>query len=240
MPDPADVVFEDESFIAFNKPSGLLVSPDRWKPDRPSLHAWVHERFSPEWNEVYRIDADTSGLVLFAKNKAALGALAGQIEKGRAHKYFVALIRRHIEPPAGEMRHQLAQDHTRPGRMRVVKRGREAVTKYETLESWRNFSWLKLEPLTGRTHQIRVQLAHQRCPILCDAFYGTTAPLLLSTFKRRYKESAGEERPLLARLALHAERLAFTHPVSGAETEITAPLFKDMRVALLQLQKYSK
>lgn len=238
--DLAELIFEDEALAAFNKPSGVLVAPDRWKPDRPCLCTWIRERHGPTWVNVHSLDAETSGLVLFAKTPTALGNLSRQLERRTAHKEYVALVRGHPEPAAGEIRMKIAADPANPGRSRVHRSGREALTEYQTLETWMRLAWVRLIPRTSRMHQLRVHLAHLHCPILCDGVYGRAAPLYLSLFKRRYKPTREAERPLLARLALHAERIVFAHPVTTAPTEIVAPLAHDLEVALKLLRKFAR
>jgi 23S rRNA pseudouridine955/2504/2580 synthase/23S rRNA pseudouridine1911/1915/1917 synthase len=123
------------------------------------------------------------------------------------------------------------------GMMTVFRKGKESITEYEVLESFRLYSWMQFRILTGRTHQIRVHMKHLGHPIVCDEMYGDGKPVFISTIKRNYKlsKTTEEERPILSRLALHAAQLRFV--LNGQEYELKAELPKDMRALLQQLEK---
>jgi len=240
------VLYEDDALVAFDKPSGLLVAPDRRNKASANLMDLVHAARGPDTANVHRLDADTSGLVLCAKTKPALDFLSGQFQSKTVAKTYTALTVG--IPRADEFTVDLVlkEDDAQPGRMCVVKKhGKASVTEFSVREKFPQpagrpaFACLECRPLTGRTHQIRVHLAATGTPILNDPFYGDATQLLLSDLKRGYKGRA-DERPLLARLALHAGTLTFTHPVSRARLTITAPLPKDFEVALKYLRKFAR
>jgi len=245
MPLPP-VLFEDDAVIAFDKPSGLLIAPDRWDKSRANLMDLVHEKMGHDTANVHRIDADTSGLVLCAKTKPALDFLSGQFQSKTVAKLYHAIT---VGLPASDeftVDLVLKEDDAKPGRMCVVKKhGKASVTDFTVLEKYPqpaarpSFAYLQCRPQTGRTHQIRVHLAASGTPILNDPFYGNETQLLLSDLKRGYK-GRQDERPLLARLALHAGALTFTHPVTREKITVTAPLPKDFDVALKYLRKFAK
>lgn len=239
MPALPPIVFEDEAAIAFDKPSGLLIAPDRWDKSRTNLMGLVHDAMGHGVANVHRIDADTSGLVLCAKTKPALDFLSGQFQAKTVEKTYHALV---VGAPAQDVfsvDFVLKEDDAAPGRMCVVKRhGKAAVTDFTVLERYGAFSLLECRPQTGRTHQIRVHLAASGTPILNDPFYGNDTRLLLSSLKRGYKGRAGE-KPLISRLALHASALTFTHPLSRERVTITAPLPHDFEIALKYLRKFA-
>lgn len=233
------VIFEDEALIAFDKPSGLLIAPDRWDKSRVNLMGLVHERMGHGVANVHRIDADTSGLVLCAKTKPALDFLSGQFQSKTVEKTYHALVVGAPPLDAYAVDFVLKEDEGAPGRMCVVKKhGKASVTEFKVLERFGAFSHLECRPLTGRTHQIRIHLSASGTPILNDPFYGNDTVLLLSGLKRGYKGRA-DERPLIARLALHAGGLTFTHPLSRERMTLTAPLPHDFEVALKYLRKFS-
>jgi 23S rRNA pseudouridine1911/1915/1917 synthase len=234
-----EVRFEDEHLIAFDKPSGLLVAPDRWDKDRDNLMAIVHKRWSPDWFNAHRLDQGTSGLLLCAKNREALRRLAAIFEKRQARKRYAALVAGAPEKDAGTLTMALADDPRRPGLMRTARDGQSAETRYEIVTRWRGCSLLRVWPLTGRTHQIRVHLAAIKCPIMGDVHYGGGAGLLLSRLKRGYKPPREGERPLIGRLALHADRLEFPHPVTGQPVVIESPLPHDFAVGIKYLDKFA-
>lgn len=264
MPLPP-VIFEDDSLIAFDKPSGLLVAPDRWDKKRENLMGLVHAKFGHGVANVHRLDADTSGLLLCAKTKPALDFVSGQFQSKTVAKIYhafvvvlpperamkvVAPIRdaNGVLPDAFTVDLALGEDEVNPGRMRVFKKrgGKECRTEFRTLERFgggrsadgASFAFVECRPLTGRTHQLRVHLAAAGAPILNDAFYGPPeVALKLSDFKRGYK-GRDDEKPLIARLALHASELALTHPVSREPLTLRAPLPHEFEVALKYLRKF--
>ncbi|AHF91372.1 RNA pseudouridine synthase [Opitutaceae bacterium TAV5] len=251
------VVYEDESMLAFDKPAGLLVAPDRWDKQRGYLMRLVHERYGPDTANVHRLDADTSGVLLCARNKPALDVLSGQFQSKAATKIYHALVV--VMPPDEAMKVgsvirdaqgllpdefavelALGADEARPGRMRVFRKrgGKACATRFRTLERFGRFAFVECRPLTGRTHQIRVHLAAAGAPILNDAFYGVPGAILkLSDLKRGYKGRA-DEKPLIARLALHASSLAVRHPVTREPVTMEAPLPGEFGIALRNLRKY--
>ncbi len=246
MPSLPPVIFEDESLIAFDKPSGLLIAPDRWDKSRVNLMDLVHEKMGHGVANVHRIDADTSGLVLCAKTKPALDFLSGQFQAKTVRKTYEALT---VGIPAADeftVDLVLKEDDAKLGRMCIVKKhGKASVTDFTVRAKFPQpagrpaFAHVECRPRTGRTHQIRVHLAAGGTPILNDPFYGNDAPLLLSGLKRGYKGRA-DERPLIARLALHAAALTFTHPVSREPCTIAAPRPHDLAVALKYLVKFAR
>lgn len=258
MPSLPPVIFEDEALIAFDKPSGLLIAPDRWDKSRVNLMSLVHDALGHGVANVHRLDADTSGLVLCTKTKAALDFVSGQFQSKTVEKVYFALVAAAgpcaapwaggAKPVAGaggalpeafRVDLVLKEDDANPGRMCVVrKHGKGAATDFAVRERFGAFTLLECRPQTGRTHQIRVHLAASGWPILNDPFYGGDTRLLLSDLKRGYKGRA-DEKPLLARLALHASALTFTHPLSRERITLTAPLPHDFEVALKYLRKFA-
>lgn len=258
MPTLPPVIYEDEALIAFDKPSGLLIAPDRWNKTRTNLMDLVHAALGHGVANVHRLDADTSGLVLCTKTKPALDFVSGQFQSKTVGKVYHALVVRGddcaapwaggtkpVARPDGTLPDEftvdlvLKEDDANPGRMCVVrKHGKGAVTDFTVRERFGAFTLLECRPQTGRTHQIRVHLAASGWPILNDPFYGNATPLLLSDLKRGYK-GRDDEKPLLARLALHAGSLTITHPLTRERVTLTAPLPRDFEVALKYLRKFA-
>lgn len=238
MPALPPVVFEDDALLVFDKPSGLLVAPDRWDKARVNLMGLVHARLGRNVANVHRLDADTSGLLLCAKTKPALDHLSGQFQSKTVAKVYHALVVGAPAMHAYTVDFVLKEDEAAPGRMCVVKKhGKAAVTEFRVLERFGEFALVECRPQTGRTHQIRVHLAASGTPILNDAFYGGDARLLLSDLKRGYKGRA-DEKPLIARLALHASELTVTHPVTREPLTVRSPLPHEFEVALKYLRRF--
>ena len=239
MSDLPPILYEDDAIIAFNKPSGLLIAPDRWDKNVENLMTMVHEKLSPDWFNAHRIDKDTSGIVLCAKTKPALDDLCRQFESKKIVKTYFALTRNTPRNDRGRIELALVEDSRKPGTMRISKSGKLAATEFEVVERWRKFALLRCTPLTGRTHQIRVHLASIRCLILGDPLYGNGKGLFLSEIKRDYKQKKHEaERPLIWRLALHAESVIFEHPVTHQPVTVTAPMPAEFELAIKYLRKY--
>lgn len=269
MPLPP-VIFEDDTLIAFDKPSGMLVAPDRWDKTRENLMGLVHAhpRYGHAVANVHRLDADTSGLLLCAKTKPALDFLSGQFQAKTVEKKYHAFVavlpaERAMKviapirdaagtlPEAFTVEVSLGEDERQPGRMRVFKGrgGKECASEFRTLERFGSgraaaapgvsYAFVECRPLTGRTHQLRVHLAAAGAPILNDPFYGDPElRLLLSDFKRGYK-GRDDEKPLIARLALHASELTLKHPVTREPLTLQAPLPHEFEVALKYLRKFA-
>jgi 23S rRNA pseudouridine955/2504/2580 synthase/23S rRNA pseudouridine1911/1915/1917 synthase len=230
------IVFEDDDFIALNKPSGLLSIPDR-EGKELSLKKLLQEKYDHIFT-VHRLDKDTSGLIVFAKSETAHRHLSIQFEERLTEKIYVGLV---IGCPAnkkGTINLPIAENTVTRGTMIIHRRGKEAITDYELLEDFGRYSWMQFRIHTGRTHQIRVHLKDMGHPIVGDTIYGDGKPLLLSSIKSRFKLSKDdlEERPLLNRLALHAVQLKF-NGLSGKMIELEAPIQKDLKASLQQLNK---
>jgi 23S rRNA pseudouridine955/2504/2580 synthase/23S rRNA pseudouridine1911/1915/1917 synthase len=233
------LVFENDDFVALNKPSGLLSIPDR-EGKEISLKNLLQEKYEKIFT-VHRLDRDTSGLIVFAKNEATHKHLSLQFEGRLTKKIYAGLV---IGSPAekkGSINMPLAENMVQRGVMIVNRRGKESLTDYEVMEDFGIYSWMQFQIHTGRTHQIRVHMKEIGHPIVCDAIYGDGKPVLISALKKKFKLSKNEleERPILGRLSLHAFQLSFTD-INGKLVELEAPLHKDMRATLQQLEKRKK
>ena len=230
------IVFETDDFIALNKPSGLLSIPDR-EGKEVSLKRLLREKYDDIFT-VHRLDKDTSGLIVFAKNARAHRHLSIQFEERQTEKIYVGLVVGTPAPKKGTINLPIAENTVTRGTMIIHRRGKEAITDYELLEDFGRYSWMQFRIHTGRTHQIRVHFKDMGHPIVGDTLYGDGKPLLLSSIKNKFKLSKNEleERPLLNRLALHALQLKFTG-LSGEKVELEAPIPKDLKASLQQLNK---
>lgn len=245
------VLFEDAHLLALDKPADLAVTPDRDDPQRPSLvkllHAgiavgkpWARERGLDYLSNAHRPDAETGGVMLLAKSKAALAKLADRFGSEKPLQSFIALAQGNPPEETFEVDAELAPHPVKPGIMCVgPKGGKKSKTRFAVLENFSGWTLLRCLPLTERRHQIRVHLQHAGFPVVGDRLYGGK-PLWLSRLKRDYRLKPGrEERPLIFRPALHAERLNLPHPVTGEMLKITAPWPKDLRVAVKYLRQFA-
>jgi 23S rRNA pseudouridine955/2504/2580 synthase/23S rRNA pseudouridine1911/1915/1917 synthase len=235
-----EVLFESESALVIDKTAGLPTVPDRSGRER-SVHGLLPElRPGADLRIVHRLDRDTSGCLLLAKGVEAARHFDLAFREARVHKTYVALVHGASARAEFAIDAWLGPDRRRPGRVVAAARRRPgfraAHTDVRCRETFTDFALFELRPATGRGHQLRVHLQSAGHPIVGDAAYGGE-PLLLSRLKPGYKQRRGvAERPLLARMFLHAERLEFTD-VDGKAVAVEAPLPQDLSVALNQLQR---
>jgi tRNA pseudouridine32 synthase/23S rRNA pseudouridine746 synthase len=208
-PPGLDIVYEDHRLILCNKPSGLLTVAGKDASLSDCLEARVQARHPdhPATKVVHRLDKDTSGLLLLALDKKALAHLGQQFETRTIDKYYVARVWGEMREDSGLIDLPLATDWENKPRQRVdYERGRSAQTRWEVLAREGGITRLKLIPLTGRTHQLRVHMQSIGHPIVGDAFYAT-----------------GEALAAADRLQLHAEMLGFAHPDDGHPMRFVVP-----------------
>jgi 23S rRNA pseudouridine1911/1915/1917 synthase len=244
-PEPADIpleiLYEDASLAAINKPPGMVVHPGKgnWRGTLASALQFHFDRLSSVGGPtrpgiVHRLDRDTSGVIVVAKNDRAHKALADQFEARTVVKEYFAIIvgqpdrdRDVIDLPIGFHPHQREKMAIRPG----DPASRPAQSFYEVAERFDGFSAVRILPKTGRTHQIRVHLAAIGCPVLCDRAYGGRARLSRGELRR-----VPDDELLLDRQALHARRLRLNHPETGQPLEFVAPLPADLAGVLEELR----
>ena len=231
---PYTVIFDSEQLIAVNKASGISVGGDRWDDSKERLDRLLERNLKlSKIYTVHRIDKETSGLVIFAKNKETHRSLSLAFEHRQIVKRYTAVV--HGRPSWKETACDLAlvPDGNKKHHTIIDKyRGKESVTRFICLMCAGNYSVLEARPETGRIHQIRVHAAALGHPVVCDSLYGKESPVKLSSFKRGWRGDPKQERPLLSRLGLHA--LELTLPDGQV---LSAPLPKDMSSLIKQIEK---
>jgi len=235
-----DILFENDDMVAVNKASGMLTVPDRFDPTLPSLKGLLKAKYG-EIFVVHRLDRDTSGLILFARNASTHQYLSGLFESRQVEKEYLGLVLGTPVPPEGTVNEPLAPDPRNPGKMWVHAKGKHAVTHYKVLEAFGPWALVSFTIETGRTHQIRVHLQQLGHTLVGDTLYGDGKGVFLSQVKKKkfkLSRDTEEERPLLGRLALHAHRITFKD-IHGTAHSIEAPLQRDMEVTVKQLRKWS-
>jgi RluA family pseudouridine synthase len=245
------VLFADEHLLALDKPAGLAASPDRDDPERPNLmkllHAgiaagkpWAVEQKLTYLCHAHRLDPETSGVILLAKSKPVLVALADLFGTEKPDQRYVTLVHGSPKEDRLEVNAKLGPHPIKTGMMRVdPQNGKRSQSAFEVLERFRDYTLLRCRPITGRTHQLRVHLQNSGLRIVGDELYGGQ-PLLLSRLKKEYRLKRGRtERPLISRVALHSESLALTHPITEQVINITAPWPKELQVALKYLRLHA-
>ena len=222
-----DVLFEDEHVIVIDKPAGLVVHPGAGNPTGTLVNALLHRDPSmnslPRAGIVHRLDKDTSGVMVVARNLPAHTALVAQLSSREVHRQYLAVV---VGALVSGGTANLAIDRHPRDRIRMAVRddGRDAVTHYRLRERFRAHTLLECRLETGRTHQIRVHMAHLKHPILGDPIYGGSLRLPKGASAELIETLRGFKRQ-----ALHAETLEFKHPLTGEPVRCTAPMPADMQ-----------
>lgn len=229
-PIPLDIVFENGDLLIINKPAGMVVHPSPGHGQGTLVHGILayHPDLEGVGGErrpgiVHRLDKDTSGLLLVAKNDRAHRWLQEQFRNRQVQKTYLALVDGHPPTPQGRIEAPIGRDPAHRQRMSVLPpgKGREAITEYRVRESFRQHALLEVHPLTGRTHQIRVHMAFLGCPLVGDTLYGHRRPSLS-----------------LQRHFLHAARLTLRLPGEREPRTFEAPLPADLQALLEWLRRY--
>lgn len=221
---PLQVIYEDDDVAVIDKPAGVIVHPGAGRRNGTLANAFV-----ARWPDlvagsalrpgiVHRLDKDTSGLMVIAKNEASYLDLTRQIKAREVLKEYLALVKGELRPSRGRIEAPIGRDPRNRKRMTVIEGGRPAITEYRVLEYIGDCSLLEVTLLTGRTHQIRVHMAAIGHPVLGDTVYSGASPFVGRQF-------------------LHACKLGFHLPSSGEYRELTSPLPKDLEGALAKLRE---
>ena len=226
---PLDVAYEDGDVIVVNKPAGLVVHPAPGHPDGTLVNALLYhcgDSLSGVGGAlrpgiVHRIDRDTSGLIIAAKNDAAHQALSAQLQDHSLARTYEAVVVGNLREDAGTVDAPIGRHHTDRKKMAVTDRGgKRAVTHWETLERFPGYTHVRCRLETGRTHQIRVHMAYIGHPLCGDTVYGAKKPV-----------------PGLAGQCLHAVGLRFIHPRTGETVELACPLSGEFEAVLAKLRR---
>lgn len=233
----AEIILETDQFVVLNKAPGVLSIPDRTQSE-PSLKDGLIAKYGHIFT-VHRLDKDTSGIILFAKDEATHKYFSKAFEDRSVEKYYLGLVHGVLPNQSGSIDGSIMEHLVQKGLMIVNKNGKPSLTDYEVIEALGKYSLVKFRIHTGRTHQIRVHAKNIGHPIACDPLYGDGQPILLSAIKKKYKLSKqeDEERPILNRVALHSYQLKFTDAAGKAHDLVAEPP-KDMRALLQQLRKH--
>ena len=233
------ILHEDIDVVVVNKPHGLLSIPDRFKHDEPNIRRILEEKYGKIF-VVHRLDKDTSGVMVFARNAEAHRSLSMQFEHHTIEKIYLAIVSGVMPKDELAIDIPLMSNPKVPGTMMPSARGKASHTDVRVLERFRVATYIECTLKTGRQHQLRVHCAAVGYPLLVDATYGRAATFFLSQIKRRFRlQKDTEEQPVMARTTLHAHRLSFTHPSSGEPCTFVADPPKDFKALLTVLRKYS-
>jgi 23S rRNA pseudouridine1911/1915/1917 synthase len=239
---PLNVLYEDDHLVAINKPPRMVVHPSKghWSGTLVAALAFHFEHLSTAGGPtrpgiVHRLDRDTSGVIVVAKSDPVHVALARQFELRTVEKQYFAIVAGNPDRDADVIQQPIGVHPSHREKMAIRsghRTSREARTFYEVQQRFGRFATMKVVPKTGRTHQIRVHLVHAGCPILCDPLYGGRDRITIGELHGDHHD----DTVLLDRTALHAQQLAFSHPISGQRLTVEAPLPADLVAVLEELR----
>ncbi len=245
---PIEIVYEDEEMLAINKAPDFVVHPAAGHWDDTLVNALLHHCGTlPETDDIYkpgvvhRIDKDTSGIILAAKTLRAHGGLTKQFQDRTIQKEYHAIVEGVLRFDEDVIDKDMDRHKKDFEKMAVVKKGTglSAISRYTVIERFDGFSYVLVEPKTGRTHQIRVHMQSIGHPCVADSAYGKREALWLRDLTDAVDERVPDpEQPVIKRQALHAHRIRFTHPVSGAAMDLSAPVRGDMELLLELLRDH--
>jgi 23S rRNA pseudouridine955/2504/2580 synthase/23S rRNA pseudouridine1911/1915/1917 synthase len=235
-----EIIYEDDEIFVVNKPAGISVTGDR------SGLASLPEVFlkqlggAGEIRLVHRLDKFASGVMIIAKSKEAQSRFSSWFEKRLIKKTYLALVRGFLGKSCGTIKTNLGHAGRNSQLMQVNRRGKAAITHWRGLADFGGVCLLTVEPVTMRTHQIRVHLANKGLPIVADTLYGSSNGIMLSDFKSGFRRKRGvDERPLIDRLALHAYQLEVVCAESAETMRFVGRLDKKFAATLKMLAKHS-
>ncbi len=238
---PLDIIYEDKYLIIVNKPANMVVHPARGYQSGTMVNALAYYCRNLSAGDdpvrpgvVHRLDKDTTGVIIFAKDDEAHWRLALQFERRRIHKEYLAVVEGIINLDSDKIDAPIGahpQIRSKYSVREVI--GKKAVTIYHVLERLKNFTFVKLHPETGRTHQLRVHLSYIKHPIVGDTMYGAR-----KITKGELFGNDNDDSLIINRFALHAHRIEFRHPITGKPMKIEAPLPEDFRNLLDILREY--
>jgi 23S rRNA pseudouridine955/2504/2580 synthase/23S rRNA pseudouridine1911/1915/1917 synthase len=237
------VIFEDDDILVIDKPPGLPVIPDRWDDTKANLYDLlilqqqkVDHSSSPGIWVTHRIDSDTSGIVVFAKNAESHRQLNDAFENRQVRKTYLAIVKGSPTKPEGDI--NLPISVPKQGKVRIDPGGRPSKTVYKVIENFKQFSLLEVYPLTGRTHQIRIHLQAIGHALAIDPVYSGVSRIGIERFKRIQRNQDEKKKSLMARLSLHAYELQFHSPEILNGYQFRAEIPGDMMALLKALRKW--
>lgn len=232
-----NIIFQDDDILIVDKYAGVYSIDPRHNTKDPILYSLLTLEFGPVFI-VHRLDKDTSGLILFARNQESHKNLSEQFNNNEIEKNYYAFVDGTLNEEEAILIDAPIFINPQNNKVRIDKKGKPSRTKIRVIENYRKFSMLEARLLTGRTHQIRVHLEYIGNPLIVDKMYGQREAFYLSEIKRKYKFSTlNEESPLIDRQTLHAHQLIFKHPITNEKMQFNSDLPKDLKALRHQLQK---
>ncbi|MBD3223530.1 MAG: RluA family pseudouridine synthase [Caldithrix sp.] len=239
---PLDIIYEDDDVLVINKPAGMIVHPGRGTNTNTLVHALLHHTKQLAQSDgdmerpgiVHRLDKNTSGLLVVAKNNYALRQLRRQFEQKTIHRIYQALVWGNFEQDGGTIEGNISRSKREPTKMTVGQKGRQAITHYKVIRDYTYCSLLQIKLETGRTHQIRVHLKHIHHPVVGDGDYNGRESRI-KQLPPELQKRGGHLLRLVPHQVLHAKQLIFNHPVSGQSLNFDSSLPEWFQVVVQKL-----
>lgn len=241
-----DIIYEDDYLIVVNKPAGLIVHPGAGNATGTLVNALIYhcEHLSNDNGLlrpgiVHRLDKDTSGLLISAKDNRVHANLRSQFSKRSIEKYYYALVWGLFHDDRGDIDAPIGRSPKNRKKFTVIEAGKPSLSRYEVVERFEFLTLVRVKLETGRTHQIRVHMTHKNHQIFGDPYYGGRNSKII-TLNMRNRQLAARLLDALNRQALHARRLVFNHPITGKVMDLRAPLPDDFENVLTLLREESQ
>ena len=236
-----NILFEDDQILLINKPSGVSVTADR--SGKPDILQLLKNQLNPAepLRLVHRLDKETSGVLLIAKHKEAQSRYSRLFAKREVQKLYLAVVNGPLAYTSGSIKDPIARSQRNPQAMHIHPRlGKPAHTIWEQLADFGELSLVSARIITGRTHQIRIHFSHRKMPLAIDSIYGSSRPLMLSSFKYSYRRKPDREEPaMIDRLTLHAYQLTIPTGEEEIMKTVVAPLDKKFASVIKLLAKHT-
>ena len=232
------IIYQDDQLLVINKPSGTSVTKDR--SGKKQLLDLLSDQMPDETIKalrlIHRLDKPTSGVMMLAKTKDAQSKYSHYFEKKLIEKTYLVLVTGFVPPKGfGQINARIIPDRNKPGSMTLTrKKGKDAKTNWRLLADYNNAALLAAQPVTGRTHQLRIHIPSIGLPLLIDPLYGSSKPVMLSDYKPNYRiaKNKTKETPLIERLTLHAYQIKFKEHQPNCPDHFIAPLDKNFKAAI--------
>jgi len=239
-----EIIHKDSEIVVLNKPSGISVTKDRTGAEQLTdlLRTQFDDTFVESLRLIHRLDKDTSGVLVLARTLQAQAEFTSYFEKRIVKKIYLAFVKGFVKDSEGVIETPLSRNPSNTNLMRIdLKKGKDALAQWNLLADFGSIALLKIQPLTGRTHQIRVHLPSIGLPLAIDPLYGNSRYIFLSDFKTGYRLGKGQtEKPLIDRLTLHAYQIELPERKNRTSKLFIAGLDKKFTAALKMLTKYNQ
>ncbi len=234
-----EVLYIDDYIIVVNKPAGYLSIPDRFDANKPSVSAFLKSKYGNIF-VLHRLDKDTSGIMIFARNAESHKHLSNQFEKHSLKKKYLALVEGFVQNDTGTIDKPIGESKASGGQMIISAKGKPSITLYKVLKRFKKYTLIEADILTGRMHQIRVHFKSIGHHLAIDSMYGNRSELFISDIKTKKLSVSKyeEEKAIMNRTTLHAFALEFEHPFTLEKMRLEAPPHKDMKALITQLEKW--